>query len=60
MISAGWWAESNPKRLVYESKDYFADLPVLDGKPSRPATMMIMDSTASAWFLKGTTEKVLN
>ena len=59
LMSAGWWLASNPERLVYESKNYSANLPVLDCELSMPTAMMIMNSTAPASSLKGTMEKVL-
>ena len=58
-MSAGWWAANYPECLVFERKNYSAKSPVLDCKPSIPAAMMIMDSTAPALFLKGTIKKVL-
>ena len=58
-MSARWWAASNPEQLVFESKNYSTDLPVLYYKLSMPAAMIIMESTAPGLFLKGTIEKVL-
>ena len=45
--------------MVYESKNYSADLSVLDCKVLMPAAMMTMDPTTPASSLKCTIEKVL-
>ena len=56
-MSTGFWAASDPKQLVYESKNYSTDLPVLDYDLSVPEAMMIKDSIVPASSLKGTMEK---
>ena len=52
-------AANDPEWLVYESKNYSADLPVLDCEPSMPEAIIIMDSTAPTLLFKGTMEKAL-
>ena len=54
LMSAGWWAASNPKQSVYKKKTHSTDLPVLDCKPSMPIAMTIMDSIAPGYSLKCT------
>ena len=59
MTSAGLWVAKILNSWFTKTKNSSADLPVVDCELSIPETMIIMDSTAPASFVKGTLQKAL-